>query len=340
MSDELAAVPSPSFQLHLPALDAGWQVIRYAVLADGKLAVVSTDVDLKDEHERIRAARLASLSYDHTRLHALAAGAVARVWIAGTEGWTEALSFRLETPFPIFDRFEDGRWIIVNRPSREDANARVISQDGTTLTRFKLGNGVSRLGVDASNRIWVGWWDQGIFGNLDWSVPGLEWPPCNNGVACFDPNGRLLPLPEWPNIAGSVVDCFALNVSGQSAWVCPCTEIPLVGFVFEKSARWWRNKHSGPFALAVSETHALIAGGYTHNANRLTLVSLEGPGRGEDACQLASWALPLRRLEPPANEWSPVWYPPDLLDGRGDTLHLVNHGLWQFWRVADLVAPR
>jgi hypothetical protein len=338
MADELPAVPPPSFQLRLPTLPVGWQVIRYAALADGTLAVISTDVDLATEHQRIRAAHLASSSYDHTRLNALAAGGTARVWIAGSPGWTEALSFSLETPFPIFDRFEDGRWLVANRPSREPANARVLSPDGATLARFKLGDGVSHLGVDASDRIWVGWTDEGMFGNGDWSVPGHEWPPCSNGVACFTPSGMLLPLPQWPKEAGNIADCYALNVLGPGALTCPYTEFPIVRFFPDKPICWWRNALSGPEAVATDDTHALIAGGYTENANRLTLVALEGVGQGDDARQLASWALPLRRLPPPPNEWAPVWYPPDLLDGRGDMLHLVSDGLWQRWRVADLVA--
>jgi hypothetical protein len=127
-------------------------------------------------------------------------------------------------------------------------------------------------------------------------------------------------------------------LSGEAAWTLPYSEFPIVCFVPGEPARWWRNELVGPDALAVDKTHALIAGGYTENANRLTLVALAGVGQGEEARQLASWALPLRRLAPPANEWAPVWNAPDLLDGRGDTLHLVDDGVWHCWRVADLLA--
>ena len=333
-----AAVPAASLRVKLSALPTGWQVIRYRILSDNRLAVLSTNVDLATEHLRSQAASLTSSTYDHTRLHALAAEGTARVWISGPTGWTEALSFPLESPYPTFDRFKDGRWLVVNSGTQEDCNARVLSPDGATLARFKLGYGVNHLGIDASDVVWVGWTDEGIFGNGDWAVPGLEWPPSSYGVACFDPNGRFLPRPEWPDAAGDIAHCYALNVSGQCAWACPYTEFPLVCFDKFKPDRWWRSKLGGPVAIAMNETHVLVAGGYTEHANRLTLVTLGEAGRGEDVTELATWALPLLRLPPPATKWAPIWRDPDLLDGRGDTLHLIDEGLWQCWRVADLLA--
>ncbi len=233
---------------------------------------------------------------------------------------------------------DDGRWLIEGRSYPTNANAIVLTPYGAVIARFKLGDGVSHMGIDASDRICVGWTDEGIFGNGDWKVRDHEWPPCSNGVACFDPNGALLPPPKWPDGSGDIAHCYALNVSGQGAWICPYTDFPLVHFVPGKPARWWRNVLSGPSAMAVNETHALIAGGYGAQANRVTLVALDEVGQGADVRQLASWDLPLRRLPPPPNEWAPVWSHPDLLTGRGDVLHLVDNGVWQRWRVTDLAA--
>ena len=203
-----------------------------------------------------------------------------------------------------------------------DANARVLDADGRVLGRFMLGDGIEHVAIDAADRIWVGWFDQGMFGNNDWRVPGQEWAPSSNGVACFADDGTLLPLPTWPEEAGSIVDCYAMNAMGHGAWTCPYKHFPLVHFVPGNPTHWWRNGVAGPKAIAIDGSHALLAGGYGGEANRVALVSLDGTGRGEAARQLANWSLPMRPRKA-ASEWEPVWERPTLLAGRGDVLHLV-----------------
>jgi len=117
----------------------------------------------------------------------------------------------------------------------------------------------------------------------------------------------------------------------------PYTEFPLVCFETDGTTRWWRNSLSGPKAIAIDGCHALVAGGYGEDANRLALVDFAKDGGGTEASVIATWALPLRRLPRPANDWAPVWDRPILLSGRGDMLHLVDDGAWMRWTVADVV---
>ena len=321
---------------HLLAPPPGWQPICYAVLADGTLAMLAADIDLAGEHLRITAAVQASVSPDPpSRLFELGTTGTARIWMTSSAGWTEGPTFPLETPFPQFDRFSDGRWLIVASRSNGEANARVLAPNGAVLDRLTLGDGIQHVAIDAEDRVWVGWFDEGIFGNDGWRVPGQEWPPSCNGVACFAADGTLLHLPVWPAETGTIADCYALNVVGPGAWACPYSEFPLVRFVPGKPACWWRIHNRGLKAIAVDGNHALLAGGYNKEASRLALVELVGNGLGEQAPVLATWTLPLRRLPPSDNEWAPVWHRPILLTGRGDTLHLVDDGFWYRWRVRD-----
>jgi hypothetical protein len=339
MPDAPAPVPPPFSKVRLPPLPADLQVVCHAILADGALVALATDVDLAGEHQRIFTAWQASSDLDPpSRLNALAADGAAKLWTATPSGWQGSPTFPLETPFPMVDRFADGRWLVVATRSLGDTNARVLAPGAALLARLMLGDGIEDVAIDAEDRIWVGWFDEGMFGNRDWAVPGHEWPPSGNGVACFAPDGELLPLPTWPAEAGPIADCYALNVAGPGAWACPYTEFPLVRFVPGEPARWWRNALAGPKAIATDGAYALLAGGYREEASRVALVALPGPGQGEDAVLLASWQLPLRRLPAPENDWAPVWDQPTLLVGRGDTLHLVDGGVWHRWRVADLLA--
>ena len=213
----------------------------------------------------------------------------------------------------------------------------MFAPDGALLARFMLGDGIEHIAIDSADRIWVGWFDEGMFGQ-EWSVPGLEWPPCSNGVACFAPDGSVVDVPAWPKEAGIIADCYALTPTGSGVWTSPYTDFPLVRFVPGKPTRWWRSEIAGPKAIAVEGTHALVAGGYRDDAAQLVLIKLEGPGNGEEAIPIATWRMPLRPAPPAKNEWAPVWERPALLTGRGDTLHLIDDGKWFQWRVADAVA--
>lgn len=322
----------------LPPLPSGWQGLRYVPLADGCLAVLATDVDLAGEHRRIQAAAQTLLPpHPPARLSELSAIGNARIWsIAAGGSWVPGPSFPLETPFPHFDRFGDGRWLVVATRTRGDPNARVLGPDGALLARRMLGDGVEHVAIDGDHRIWVGWFDEGIFGNENWLLPGHGRPPSNNGIGCFADTGDLVPLPDWPAEAGWVVDCYALAIADGAVWVCPYTDFPLVRFMPGEPCRWWRSEITGPNAIAIDGCHALLAGGYTADANRLALVALDRSGEDRKVSIVSTWALPLRRLPPPQNRWSPVWNRPDLLAGRGDMIHLVDDGVWYRWRVGDL----
>ncbi|WP_174279970.1 hypothetical protein [Sphingomonas bacterium] len=323
----------------LPPLPEGRQAVGRSVLTEGTLAMLVTDVDLQGEHRRVNDAWRSSIPPDPpARLWELAANGVGRLLLARPKEWDEGASFPLETPFPLCDRFSDGRWLIVKSRARDATNARVLSPEGALVQRFRLGDGIEHVAIDADDRIWVGWFDEGVVGNDNWRLPGHDWAPSSNGVACFAADGPLLSLPDWPDGTSIIADCYAQNVTGSGAWVCPYTEFPLVCFEPDHPTRWWRSDVAGAKAIAVDGRHALLAGGYREDAARLALVELAGEGDGEQASLLATWIMPLRRLPPPSNDWAPVWDAPDLLVGRGGVLHLIVDHRWYRWHVETVVA--
>ncbi len=342
MSDRSSPVPH-SFQRLLSPLPTGWQPISYTIFADGTLALLSTNVDLAGEHQRVKRVLPSSPRLNPvSRLKALSSEGTAQVWTACSSGWVEAFACPLEKPYPIIDRFDDGRWLTADSGFDGGANARLFSRDGALLGRLRLGDGIQHIVTDASNRIWVGWSDQGTGGNGDWDVRGHEYPPSLDGLGCFDVNGALSSLPDWLFEAGLLIECYALNITDRSALTCFYSHVDfrLIRVVPGRPVQWWRSEFRGSSAIAVDGAHALIAGGYGEDANRLVLVTLDGPGQGEDVCAIAQWALPLRRLPAPTSQPAPVWEHPALLTGRGDMLHLVDDGVWYCWRVSDLMTPR
>ncbi len=326
---------SPHSTSLLSSIPTGWQAVRHAILSDGTLAVIATDADFASEWARIFASD--GPIDPPSRIDQLAKGARASLFMWGADGWQGGPVIPLETPHPLFDRFGDGRWLVVGARTRGEANARVLAQDGTLQSRFMLGDGIEHIAIDSADRIWVGWFDEGMFGE-GWSVPGMEWPPSSNGVACFTSDGGVVDVPSWPKEAGNIADCYALTSAGSGAWTSPYTDFPLVRFVPGEPVQWWRNELAGLQAIAVDGTHALVAGGYHAEAARLALVQLEGPGNGDASMPLATWRMPLRPAPSAQHDWAPAWERPALLTGRGDAVHLVDDGRWHQWRVADASA--
>ncbi len=332
--EDLAAPPASSV-VDVPPLPAGWQPINHAILANGTLAVMATDVDLTAERQRLEESDAA---YPPSRLRALAETGTAQIWTLTLSEWTLGPTFPLEATFAFFDRFSDSSWIVVGAPGLGAANARVISSEGAVINRFSLGRGIKEVMIDAANRIWVTWLDEGIYGNDDWNAAGQGSPPSTNGVACFYPSGAVAFIPQWPDIPGAVVECYSLNVSHSGVWVCPYTDFPIVQFIENKPSRWWQNPLRGCTAIAVDGSLVLLAGGYFSQENRMALLVLDQNARCEFSGEIARWALPLRRLNTTKKgEYEPVWECPTLLVGRRDTLHLIDAGVWYRWRVADTV---
>jgi hypothetical protein len=308
-------------EVPLPQLPAGWQLVTAAVLADGSLALLATNADLAQGWR---------LDPD------VAARAETRLWCFDGKGLVDGPCFPLEALFPKIDRFDDGRWLVVASRTEGGPNARILAGDGKLLARLLLGDGVAHIGVDRRNQIWVGWFDEGVFGNGDWRVPDEEWPPSSRGIGLFSIDGSYRQLPAFPDVA----DCYALNIVDEGVWACAYEDFPLLHLRPDRPVRWWLNELEGPSALAVAEGHALLAGVYRGDRNRLALLALEGEGNGEPAQIVTEWRLPLAPRLPQPNEHPDVAarrprQRPMLLTGRNDTIHLVQDGTWYRWRVSD-----
>jgi hypothetical protein len=298
----------------LPPLPAGWRPLNYAALADGSLAILGTDVDLRSARSRAPDGAPSPASP-----FALAQRAAARLWTFDGQALVEGPAFPLASPYLLVDRFADGRWLVARRFADPDRGERILSPDGDPLGSIYLGDGVAHLKIDDAGRIWVGWIDEGIFGNGGWRIPGRDGPPSQSGLACFDEHGHV--IREAPRTDPPIDDCYALNVSGATAWACTYAGFPILAL--ERGAdRRWSTSLSGTSALAIDGDHLLAAGGYGDDGTRLTLLRL-----GESAANV------VRKGRLPFLPTAPRSADAPFLDGRGDKLHLVHRGTWHRWSV-------
>lgn len=125
--------------------------------------------------------------------------------------------------FPLVDMFEDGRVLLAETRAQwrnaedYDKNGFIFDPVSRSLSNFLLGDGIEALGVDSEDRIWVSYFDEGVFGNLGWSTPGPHGPG-SGGLVCFGEDGNILWQFNGNDSADFIDDCYALNVTRNEVW--------------------------------------------------------------------------------------------------------------------------
>lgn len=172
----------------------------------------------------------------------------------------------LDLAFPKVDMFLDGRLLLAatrcNWRAEADYDLNGIIFDPCTgqANRILFGDGISDLQIDDRGRIWIAYFDEGVFGNYGWGHPGPA-PVGQAGLVCFSALGEK--IWEFPNDAGpAIYDCYALNVSGAEAVIYAYPDFPIcrIGADFQLTSKG--TKLRGCHAFAMSEAKILFSGQY------------------------------------------------------------------------------
>ena len=117
----------------------------------------------------------------------------------------------------LVQRFEDN-WLLVES---RGGNAHLYSGSGIHLKSFDLGDAINDVQTTADGKIWVSYFDEGVFGS------GIG----ANGLVCFDSEGRdifrFAEFAEKQNLP-HIDDCYALNVASEDVWISYYSDFPLV----------------------------------------------------------------------------------------------------------------
>jgi hypothetical protein len=173
-------------------------------------------------------------------------------------------------------RFKDGT---------HEMNARVYSADGSIECEFCLGDGIEHLQADSEGRIWVGYFDEGIFGNNGWGSSGGAAPLGSAGLVCYDRRGNKVWAYDAPSGFDSMADCYALNVAKDGVWTCYYTEFPIVRIDSRFHGRGWGTTLRGARELAVSGDSVLVYGGYREHRTDCKLIRL-GDREAEEVAEV------------------------------------------------------
>lgn len=125
--------------------------------------------------------------------------------------------------FPYVDLFSDGGCVLVGARSSWrskhdfDLNGALIERGTKVAKRVCFGDGIESLGIDGKDRIWISYFDEGVFGNFGWSHTGPTGLGAG-GVNCFDRTGELLWQHNREDASEHIDDCYAMNVSPFGVW--------------------------------------------------------------------------------------------------------------------------
>ncbi|MEV0675896.1 hypothetical protein AB0I60_05160 [Actinosynnema sp. NPDC050436] len=218
----------------------------------------------------------------------------------------------------------DGNLLVVGarcrwRPEGPDRNAIVYDSDGAVLAEHTFGDGIEHVQATARGEIWVGYFDEGIFGNFGWGDEGSE-PLGSYGLTRF--SAAFAQDWRYPSQAartwGGISDCYALNVDGDTAWTCYYTDFPVVR-IHNGTVTGWHNDIEGAKALAVGGSRIALYGGYGPDHDRLVVGVLS-----DDRLHVTGEYRLVRPDGQPLPGTARV-------HGRGPDLHLLVDDNW--WRL-------
>jgi hypothetical protein len=138
-----------------------------------------------------------------------------------------------------------------------EKNLHLFDEHGKFQTSFAIGDCIEHMAVDGVGRIWVGYFDEGIFGSNSLS---------SHGLSRFDQKGNL--EYQWDYIKNKpIFDCDAMIVDeNDRAWVCPYSDY-FVAVISDNDARIILPKSPVSLisGLLVDATHFGFIGGIDYH---------------------------------------------------------------------------
>ncbi|AVH55267.1 MULTISPECIES: hypothetical protein [Streptomyces] len=172
--------------------------------------------------------------------------------------------------FPRFDALPDGGFVVAEtRSGVHEEHAQVFDALGRLSWTFRVGDGIEHLLADEAGDLWVGYFDEGVYGDDELSWPGLRrWSHTGEPLWAYHPEDG----------GGTISDCYALNVSGRSAWACAYTDFSLLEIGPDRGVRPHANQVRGANGLAVHDGRVTFFGGYVNDHDRLVIGELTDTG--------------------------------------------------------------
>lgn len=156
-------------------------------------------------------------------------------------------------------------WLLVNARvmGNKTHNAFVYDEQQGLVTSFHLGDGIEHVQTTGQGDIWVGYFDEGVFGDTIGT----------SGLLCFDQKGDIVfdfdALVKINKKIPLIDDCYALNVvSNDTVYLYYFGDFPIVALRRKSEYDLWKDQLlkrppiEGSQAFSIWEDHVLFSHGY------------------------------------------------------------------------------
>ncbi|MFT3944516.1 MAG: hypothetical protein QM705_11960 [Ancrocorticia sp.] len=130
-------------------------------------------------------------------------------------------------------------------------NALLIDSSGKVVHTGAIGDAIAHLMTDSVGNIWVGYYDEGVFGRSIASAGIIKWSPRLEPIWEFDQSGDY-----------QIDDCYTLNVTDDTVTACPYRSFPILAINNGQARIHPTQGPSGPHGLLVHNETAAIIGAY------------------------------------------------------------------------------
>lgn len=120
-------------------------------------------------------------------------------------------------------KFLDGRWLVYShRVFGDERNAYIFGSSGRLLSSSQIGDGISHVQIDNTGAVWVGYFDEGVYGDSGFGREGL--------VRFSTDLASQLYRHHSMNNAPRIDDLYALNImrEGKAYMIAYSSFVPTV----------------------------------------------------------------------------------------------------------------
>jgi hypothetical protein len=185
----------------------------------------------------------------------------------------------VSTSFIHTQPLRDGFLVVGSRcrwtPKHVDKNALRFDREGRLVQEATFGDGIESIAATANGLTWVGYFDEGVFGNFGWGTPGPQPVGCH-GINCF--NAELQLVAHAPD-KFEIVDCYAMNVMSESVYACCYSDWRIRRIDPSGAQTTWTNEVTGATNLLVSGDMVALVGGYKERDRVVVGILEEGSFR-------------------------------------------------------------
>jgi hypothetical protein len=152
-----------------------------------------------------------------------------------------------------------------------DQNAFRFDSRGSLVASGTFGDGIGHVLATPLGNAYVGYFDEGVFGNYGWGAPDGPEPVGASGLNLFGSDFDLV-RPYVPDEGfDTMADCYALNADGEDAWISYYTDFPVVHVAEDGTRSSWTSSVGGVRALIADANDIALIGGYQGERDRVVL---------------------------------------------------------------------